>query len=188
MKKPLGGKPYFLLSFLPAVAFWLLETYSTLEVALMGGILLGIIEMIFEKYFTGHVHTLSKVNLSLIVVLGGISLLAKEGVWFRLQPTFTGIGISSFLIFKKIQGHSLLLDMLKDMGQVPPLPEAVYKMMEWHMTLFLLVFAAFMAKIAIYDTTATWLFWKTGGFYIAFAGFMLIEMFYLKFYLRTKKS
>jgi intracellular septation protein len=188
MKKPVGGKPYFLLSFLPALAYWLLETYSTLEVALMGGILLGIIEMIFEKYFTGHVHTLSKVNLSLIVVLGGISLLAKEGVWFRLQPTFTGIGISSFLIFKKIQGHSLLLDMLKDMGQVPPLPEVVYKMMEWHMTLFLLVFAAFMAKVAIYDSTATWLFWKTGGFYIAFGGFMLIEMFYLKFYLRTKKS
>ena len=33
-------KPYFLLSFIPALAYWLLETYSTLEVALIGGILL----------------------------------------------------------------------------------------------------------------------------------------------------
>lgn len=187
MKKSAQGKPYFLLSFLPAIAYWLLETYFTLEVALIGGILLGVIEMALEKYFTGHVHTLSKVNLSLIVILGGISLLAKEGVWFRLQPTFTGVGVASFLIYKKIQGHSLMLDMLKDMGQIPPLPEETYKTMEWHMTLFLLAFAAFMAKVAIYDSTPTWVFWKTGGFYIAFGGFLVVEMIYLRFSLRRKK-
>jgi intracellular septation protein len=180
-------KPYFLLSFIPAAAYWLLETYSTLEVALIGGIVLGIIEMSLEKYFTGHVHTLSKVNVALIVVLGGISLFAQEGIWFKLQPTFTGVGVASFLIFKKLQGHSLMLDMIKDMGQAPPLPDSIYKTMEWHMTLFLLVFAAFMAKVAIYDSTSVWLFWKTGGFYIAFGGFMLAEMIYLKMKIGRKK-
>ena len=49
-----ASKPYFLLSFLPAVAYWYLETYYTLEVALIGGILLGVIEMVLEKKFTGH--------------------------------------------------------------------------------------------------------------------------------------
>ena len=181
------GKPYFLLSFIPAVAYWLLETYFTLEIALIGGIALGILEMILEKYFTGHVHTLSKVNIALIVVLGVVSLIAKEGVWFRLQPTFTGVGVSAFLIYKKLQGHSLMLDMLKDMGQVPPLPEKVYKVMEWHMTLFLLIFAAWMARVAIYETTANWLFWKTGGFYIAFGAFMVVEMIYLRFVIGLKK-
>lgn len=188
MKKSAQVKPYFLLSFLPAVAYWLLETYSTLEAALIGGVLLGVLEMALEKYFTGHVHTLSKVNLSLILVLGGISLLASEGVWFRLQPTFTGVGVASFLIFKKLQGHSLMLDMLKDMGQVPPLPVEAYKTMEWHMTLFLLGFAAFMAKVAIYDSTSVWVFWKTGGFYIAFGAFLVLEMIYLRFILRRKKT
>jgi len=188
MNKPTQGKPpYFLLSFIPAVAYWLLETYTTLEIALIGGILLGILEMILEKHFTGHVHTLSKVNLTLIVILGGISLIAKEGVWFRLQPTFTGVGVAGFLIYKKLQGHSLMLDMIKDMGQIPPLSEVTYKIMEWHMTLFLLGFAIFMAKIAIYETTATWIFWKTGGFYIAFGGFMVLEMIYLKFVVRGKR-
>ena len=188
MNTPKKGKaPYFLLSFIPAVAYWLLETYTTLEIALIGGIVLGIIEMILEKYFTGYVHTLSKVNISLIVILGVISLLAKEGVWFRLQPTFTGVGVAGFLIYKKLQGHSLMLDMIKDMGQIPPLPEATYKLMEWHLTLFLLGFAAFMAKIAIYESTGTWIFWKTGGFYIAFGGFMAVEMIYLRFVLRRKK-
>ena len=81
--------PYFLMSFIPAVAYWILESNFSLEIALIGGIILGVLEMIVEKKFSGHVHTLSKVNLSLIVVLGVISLIAKEGVWFKLQPTFT---------------------------------------------------------------------------------------------------
>jgi intracellular septation protein len=182
MKNPSKTKPYFLLSFLPALAYWLLETYSTLEVALIGGILLGVIEMILEKFFSGHIHTLSKVNLTLILVLGGIALVAREGVWFRLQPFFTGLGISGFLIFQKFQGRSLMLDMLKDMGQVPPLPEKIYKIMEWHLSLFLLIFAIFMAKVAVYDSTTTWLFWKTGGFYLAFAAFIMAEMIYLRIF------
>lgn len=181
-----ASRPYFLLSFIPAVAYWILETYFTLEIALIGGIVLGILEMLFEKYFTGHVHTLSKVNMGLIVVLGVISLYAKEGVWFKLQPTFTGVGIASFLVFKKFQKKSLLLEMLKDMGQKPPLPEEAYQMLEWHLCLFLIGFAAFMAKVAILDTTSTWLFWKTGGFYIAFGAFMIVEMIFLRWYLRRR--
>jgi intracellular septation protein len=188
MKKHAGGKPYFLLSFIPALAYWLLETYSTLEVALFGGILLGILEMILEKIFTGHVHTISKLNTFLILILGGISLLAKEGIWFKLQPTLTGVAISSFLLFKRFKGDSLMMSMLKEMGINPPLPEVVYKSMEWHMSLFLILFSIFMARVAIYDPTATWLFWKTAGFYIAFSGFMLMEFIYLRASLRKYRS
>jgi len=172
-------KPYFLLSFIPAIAYWYLETYYSLEIALAGGSILAIIEMLLEKKFTGHVHTLSKLNLVLILVLGGISLIAKEGIFFKLQPSFTGMALSSFLIFKKIKNQSLMLEMLREMNQKIPLPEGLYKKMEWHLCLFLILFALLMAWIAIYKTTATWLFWKTAGFYMAFGGFILLEMFYI---------
>ncbi len=181
-------KPYFLLSFLPALAYWGLETYFSLEIALVGGILLGVVEMILEKKFTGHVHTLSKLNLALIIVLGGISLVAKEGIFFKLQPTMTGLCLSGFLVYKKIRNESLMVQMLTDMKQKIPLPEEFYKMMEWHMCLFLILFAAFMAYIALKETTATWLFWKTGGFYIAFGGFMLLEVIYIQWYSRRKRK
>ena len=177
--------PYFLLSFIPAVAYWLLETYFTLEIALIGGIVLGVLEMIFEKKISGHVHTLSKLNLGLVIVLGGVSLLAKEGVWFKLQPTFTGLAVASFLLYQKARGHSIMLQMLQDMKQKAPLPPEIYKMMEFHMCFFLIGFASFMAYIAVYTPTATWLFWKTGGFYLAFGGFMIGEMIYLRW--RMKK-
>lgn len=183
-----GQKPYFLLSFLPALAYWYLETYYTLEVALIGGILLGIIEMLLEKKFTGHVHTLSKLNIALVVILGAVSLVAREGVWFKLQPTFTGLSLATYLVFKKIKKQSLMVEMLKDMKQKPPLPDEIYKNMEWHMCLFLIGFAAFMAWVAVKETTATWLFWKTGGFYIAFGGFMILEMIFIRVFMRGLKK
>ena len=183
-----ASKPYFLLSFLPAIAYWYLETYYTLEVALIGGILLGVIEMLLEKKFTGHVHTLSKLNIALVVILGGVSLIAQEGIWFKLQPTFTGLSLASFLVYKKIRKQSLMVEMLKDMKQRPPLPEETYRLLEWHMCLFLIGFAAFMAHIAINESTATWLFWKTGGFYIAFGGFMIVEMIFMRWFLRRYKK
>lgn len=182
-----SAPPYFLLSFIPAVAYWLLETYTTLEIALIGGIVLGVIEMAAEKYFTGHVHTLSKLNVALVVSLGAISLIAREGIWFKLQPTLTGYSVASFLIYKKIRGESLMLQMLNDLKQKAPLPEQAYFHMEWHMCIFLIVFASFMAKVAVYDSTANWIFWKTGGFYMAFFGFMAFEMIYLRWLIRRQK-
>ncbi len=180
--------PYFLLSFIPALAYWLLETYSTMEIALVGGIVLGILEMLLEKKFTGHVHTLSKLNVSLIVILGGISLLAQEGIWFKLQPTMTGLAVGAFLLYQKVKGQSIMYQMLIDMQQTPPLPRVAYEKMEGHICLFLFLFALYMAHIAINETTARWLFWKTAGFYIAFGGFMLMEMIYLRWFLgRLKK-
>lgn len=178
-------KPYFLLSFIPALAYWYLESYHTLQIALIGGIILGVLEMILEKTLTGHVHTLSKLNVALIVILGGISLIAQEGLFFKLQPTFTGLALAAFLIFKKIKNESLMVEMLKDMKQKIPMPEEIYKKMELHMTFFLLGFAAFMAHVAVNETTATWLFWKTGGFYIAFGGFMVLEIIYLRSIIRS---
>lgn len=181
-----ANKPYFLLSFLPAAAYWYLETYYSLQVALIGGVLLGLIEMILEKKISGHVHAMSKLNLALIVVLGGVSLIAQEGIWFKLQPTFTGLALAGFLGFKKVRGQSLMFEMLQDLKQQPPFPKNVYQIMEWHMCLFLIGFALFMTHIAMNESTANWLFWKTGGFYAAFGGFMILEIIFLRWYLRRK--
>lgn len=182
-----SSRPYFLLSFLPALAYWWLETYFTLEIALVGGVLLGILEMGLEKKFTGHIHTLSKLNMGLIVVLGGISLVAQEGIFFKLQPTMTGLALAIFLLFKKMKNQSLMVEMLRDMKQRPPLPEEFYKVLEWHMCLFFAGFALFMAYIAVMQSTSVWLFWKTAGFYIAFGGFIVVEMIYIRLFARRFK-
>ncbi len=110
MKK--NSKHFFLISFLPALAYWYLEENYSLEVALTGGILLSVIEMLLEKIFTKHIHTLSKFNFALILGLGSLSLLASEGIWFKLQPFFTGVVMGGYLLFRNLRGKSLITEMV----------------------------------------------------------------------------
>ncbi len=185
-KDSLSSKQLFWLSFLPAIAYWLLEEYTTLEIALMGGMALALIECIIEKYFSGHLHTMTKLNVLLILGLGGVSYFAKDGVWFRLQPFFTGYVIGGFLLYKKIRNESLMIEMFSDWGKAPPLPPEVYKKMELHLAMFFMLFSSWMAYVAIKLTTKEWLFWKTGGFYGAFIVFLIADLFVMRMTVRKK--
>ena len=106
------SKSFFLISFLPAIAYWYLDEYYPVRIAITGGLALAILEISAEKIFIKHVHTISKANFFLILFLGGLSLLGDEGVWFRLQPAITGVGISSFMFYRLKIGKGLLEEFL----------------------------------------------------------------------------
>lgn len=176
-KKP---RPYYWLSFLPALAYWWLEENTSLEVALYGGLGLSVLELTLEKIFSGKIHKLSRLNFILILVLGGISLVAKEGVWFKLQPTFTGYVLGGWLLWNLRKGRSFMGEALDDMGRSWPLPSETLLTLEKHLAFFFFTYATFMAWWALKGTTAQWVFWKTGGQYIAFAVFFALEMWLIR--------
>ncbi|EQC52117.1 septation protein IspZ [Bacteriovorax sp. DB6_IX] len=173
-------KNIFLLSFIPALVYWYLEETQTIEVAVIGGLSLAVIEVLFEKIFTKHVHSLSKMNLILLLILGPISLIGKDGIWFKLQPFFTGVLLFGYLMFNLSKGESLLWKMTDELKLKNKMPEVILKKLEKHLAYFLLAFAFFMAYLAKFETTSTWAFFKTIGFYIVFAVFMLAEVFVLR--------
>jgi len=173
-------KNIFLLSFIPALVYWYLEETQTIEIAVIGGLSLAILEVLFEKVFTKHVHSLSKMNLMLLLILGPISLIGKDGIWFKLQPFFTGVLLFGYLMFNLKRGKSLLGKMSEDLDLKNKMPELIMVKLEKHLAYFLLVFAFFMAYLAKFETTSTWAFFKTFGFYIVFGIFMFIEMFILR--------
>lgn len=171
-------KNFFLISFIPAIAYWYLEENYNLQIALIGGLALAVLEIIFEKIFTKHIHSLSKMNFFLILFLGILSLIAKEGIWFKLQPTFTGIVLAAVFWIKKYRGGSFLWEMSELMPQRPP--EFVIKDMEFHLSFFLLFYGFFMGWVALKLSTDQWLFYKTAGFYIAFFIFMILQMVFTR--------
>lgn len=174
------SKNFFLISFLPAIAYWYLEDNYPLRVAILGGLILAIAEIIFEKIYTKHVHTMSKFNFFLILFLGVLSLVGDEGVWFRLQPAFTGVGISAFLIYRLNVGEGMLWEMMESMNQKNRPPQFIMKDMEKHIACLFFLYGIFMAFVAVYAKTDLWLFWKTIGFYIVFIIFMVVEMFWMR--------
>lgn len=161
-------KNFFLISFIPAIAYWYLEENYTIEVALVGGLILSVLEVTLEKVIYQHVHTISKFNFFLIATLGGIALIAKDGLLFKLQPFFTGTLMSLFLFWRLKSGRGLIAEMSSQMNNNQQrIPLKTLNYLERNMALFLLVYGLFMGGVALKMETKQWLFFKTIGFYLA---------------------
>lgn len=165
------------------MAYWYLEESYPVNIAVTGGLILAILEITLEKIFTKHVHTLSKLNFFLILFLGGLSLLGEDGLWFKLQPFFTGVAISGFLSYRLFVGKGLLVEMTEILGQ-SKIPDFVLTYLEKHMAFFFLAYGIFMGALALFGTTGQWAFFKTLGFYGIFVVFMIFEMILLRFKLK----
>ena len=169
-------KQFFWASFLPAIAYWYLEANYTLQIALIGGLVLAVLEMLLEWILTRHIHTLSKFNFFLILILGGIALVAHEGIWFKLQPFFTGLLMGGYLLFRNLKGKSLMIEMMTELN--PNLPKNPFiETIEKNMSFFLIGYGIFMAIVALKFPTDEWLFYKTIGFYIATFIFHVIKIY-----------
>ena len=176
-----ASKSFFLLSFLPAIAYWYLEANYPVRIAIIGGLSLAILEMAIEKLWTKHVHSLSRFNFMLILFLGGLSLLGDEGIWFKLQPMFTGLGIGIYIFYRNFQGNGLLWEMMVGLQQQQQLPPRdIIQYMEKNISIFFIIYGGFMGVVAISLATDYWLFFKTIGFYIIFAFFFVLQFFLLR--------
>ncbi len=161
------------------MAYWYLEANYSLKIALAGGMILAVLEISIEKIFTKHIHSISKLNFFLILFLGVISFIGDEGIWFKLQPFFTGLFMGGLLIFKSIRGGSFMYEMMQAMNNPLP-PKKVVIILEKHSGFFMLIYGFFMAVVAFNLSTQQWLFFKTIGFYIAFIIFFLFEIFLMR--------
>jgi intracellular septation protein len=175
----MDSKKFFLISFLPAIAYWYLEENYNLKIALIGGIILCTLELSLEWFFTKHIHSLSKMNFGLIVGLGTVSLLAQDGIWFKLQPCFTGIVMGGLFYINTYRGKSYMYEIMESMNN-NHMPKQFIILLEKHMGIFLFFYGIFMAVVAFKLPTSQWLFFKTIGFYILFIIFSIIDMFYIR--------
>ena len=100
---------------MPALVYWYLEENYPVKIAAAAGVGLAIIEVIAEKIFLKHVHKISIFNLILLSILGGLSVFAGEGIWFKLQPGFTGALIGGLLLSSKWRKKSFFKEMMDDL-------------------------------------------------------------------------
>lgn len=172
----------FLTSFLPAIAYWYLDEHFSVKIALVGGITLSICEIVFEKLYSGHVHALSRFNFILIIFLGGVSLLGNDGIWFKLQPALSFLGVSVFFIYRLRKGKGVFAEMMEGFPSEKRPPPQILRAMEVHMTYLFISYGLLMIVLAIWFSTSVWIFFKTIGLYIFFGLFMVVQ-----FYLNKKR-
>ncbi len=179
------SKQFFLISFLPAIAYWYLEANYSVQIAVSGGLILATIELLIEKTFIKHIHAISKFNFFLVLFLGLIALLGNDGIWFKLQPFFTGIIIGGYMLYKTKNGDGLMWNMINSINKPLP-PKNIIASLEKHLSLLFIVYGFFMAGIALWASTGSWLFCKTLGFYIAFGIFLLCEIIFIRIKLKKE--
>ncbi len=183
-QKDLKNK-FFLISFIPAIAYWYLEANYSLQTALIGGMGLAILELTIEYFLFKHTHLISRINFSLILILGVISFMGEDGIWFKLQPFFTGVGMGLFLLIFQWRGKSIMWEMINEIQDKTP-PKSFIVILEKHMAIFLFLYGVFMAYVAFKLSTDRWVFFKTIGFYIASFVFFILEFLYLRFLMRPR--
>ena len=179
MAKNKKSKGIFLISFVPALGYWYLEANYSLQTALIGGVSLAAIEILLEKALFKRVHSISKINCALIIVLGGIAFWGKDGIWFKLQPFFTGVGLGSILLIQNLRGKSIMWNMMQEV-QTRQMPlRLLLEPLERDMGIFTVIYGVFMGGVAVWRSSDEWLFFKTAGLYIAYLLFMIVEIFIL---------
>lgn len=171
---------FFLISFLPAIAYWYLEEYYPVKIAVVGGLALSILEIFIEKIFLKHIHKISWANFFLIFFLGGLSLVGDEGKWFKLQPAITGLAIGIGLIILRLRGKSFFAEMIKEMNPEQNPPEWILQILEFHTGIFFCLYGMWMFYVVFFLSTDQWFFFKTIGFYLCFIVFFAVELFFLR--------
>lgn len=168
---------FFLISFLPAILYWYLESQYPVKIALMGGIILSVAEITFEKFYSGYVHQLSKFNFFLIVALGGFSLMEENGIWFKLQPSLSLWAISVYMGFKLKNGKGFFKEMMDEMRpDAPKPPDFIMQSMERNMVILFACYGMIMGVLAIWFPTSIWVFFKTAGLFIVMGVFVVVQM------------
>lgn len=181
-------KMFFILSFIPSIAYWYLESHYSLTIALIGGVGLAIVELLIEWIFTRHLHSLSKFNFFLLTFLAILSFLGEEGIWFKMQPALSSFGIASFLSLKLWCGEGLFEEMVKSMGKNRSLPTQFLRQLEMHFVILMVIYGSLMVVVGIFYTTDLWLFYKTIGSHLFLLAFFIFEIIYMRIRVRKYRK
>lgn len=157
---------------LPIIIFIVADEVWGTEVGLIVAIVTGIVELVYTYFREKRLDRFVIFDTALLVAMGGISLLLKNDIFFKLKPAFINLIFCAVLGLSAFSRKNLLLlysqHYFKDITFGPEQEQAIQKMVRllfWFFTaytLLVLYSAFFMSKEA-------WAFISGGLFYILFA-------------------
>jgi intracellular septation protein len=184
--KPANGNKQAALSFffgglIPLIAFTVIEENFGVITGLIAGMVFGLGEILYEWIRHRKVATMTWVGNGLLLVLGGISLISSEGLWFKLQPAFMEGPFALAMWGSCLLKKPLLVTLAEKQGQ--SLPELVKRKLNgvtWRAGLFFALHTALAVWAALEWSTANWALLKGIGLTLSFILYLGAEVFYLR--------
>jgi intracellular septation protein len=180
-----------LVDFLPAVAFvvtyWLTKDMSLAIMVIMGAITLQLVGTWLVK------RTVSKMLLAsaaLVIVLGGISLILDDPVFFKWKPTglywlFALIFLGSQFIGDKPVAQRMMTSISSDELR---LPASIWRQLNLMWVAFFIFAGALNIYVAYQFDEATWVNFKLFGLFGLTFVFLLLQSVWLSRFLEDGDS
>jgi len=173
---------------LPIVAFTVIEEVYGVLWGLVAGMALGLGEIAWEWLRARKVEAFTWAGNGLILVMGGVSLVTQEGVWFKLQPALIeivmGVVFLVSVMLKKPLLVSLMEKSLRAQGNAVQIENPValqaLRGMSVRVGIFFLLQAALATWAALAWSTAAWALLKGVGFTASMVLYMGAEALILR--------
>jgi intracellular septation protein A len=156
--------------FLPLIIYVVAEEFWGETVGLAAGIACGMVEFLVFAVRERRVDWLTLLDTVLLAAMGGVSLLLKDDVFFRIKPAAVEalfaalVGISAFGPRNLLMGKTLAK--LRSEGLELGLAEQNLRGMMVGLFLLLVVHVSLTAAAALWWSREVWLFVSGGLFYL----------------------
>lgn len=170
---------------LPIIAFTVLEEMYGPLYGLIGAMVFGVGEIIFEKVKYKKVSNITWGANGLIFALGIISIFTQEGFWFKMQPAIMEIAMTAMLWGTQWAGKPMLVELSRK--QNPNLPEKLFEFLKevnFRSGIFFLIHAGLAVYAAFYWSTQAWAWLKGLGVTLSFILYLLIEIMVFRWRLK----
>ncbi|KHD88353.1 MAG: intracellular septation protein [Bdellovibrio sp. ArHS] len=166
----------FFAGLLPVIAFTLIEEYYGTMAGLIAGMVFGVGEISYELYKYKKVSKITWFGNGMLFVLGGISLISSEGLWFKLQPALME-GIFALALWGSIlMGKPLLVYLAEQQGhQFPDFVKSKMKGITFRSGLFFAIHTGLAVWAALAWSTSAWALLKGLGVTISFVLYLVME-------------
>ncbi len=174
----------FAIGFIPIFVFIIADEFWGTEISLVVAVAVGVLYFLYYLLRYRRVEKMIMLDTALIVIMGGVSLLLHNALFFKLKPALVESILVALLGIHAFSSRPILLDMSRRyMGNMELPPEQV-QMMKGLTRLLFVVFALHTLLIvysAYFWSEGMWAFISGGLFYIIFAVVLAGQWIYLKF-------
>jgi intracellular septation protein len=166
---------------LPVLAFALVEERFGVIWGTIAGMIFGFGEIVYEKIRLGKVNGITWFSNALILVLGAVSLISQDGVWFRLQPAILLFCFGAALLGSNAIGKPLLVGMaLKQRPDIPSDRIGILKTLNLRIGILFLLLAGLSVDAALRWSVEAWAFLKSVGVTIIIVAYFGGEVIYAR--------
>lgn len=180
---------FFFAGLVPVIAFTLIEDRYGTVAGLIAGMVFGVGEISWELFRYRKVNKITWIGNGLLLVLGGISLISSEGLWFKLQPALMEALFALFLWGSLLIKKNLIVFLAEQQGQSFP-EEIQHRLngMTFRMGIFFAAHAALATWAALAWSTNAWALLKGLGFTGSFVLYMFIEALWLRRKIQAERA